>query len=131
MAIPLEIDYRHLSPSPAIESAIRQRVEKLDRFHPKLMSCRVIVDAAHGHHRRGAYSVHVIAQVPGRVLNVSRDHGTGHEDFHVALRDAFDALRRQLEDRARVERGDVKTHLPPASSTSGRSDPVPHATGEG
>lgn len=117
MSIPLEIDYRHLTPSAAIEAAIREKVERLDRFHSKIMGCRVIVDAAHGHHRRGKYSVHLVAQVPGRTLSVSHDQGPGHEDFHVALRDAFDALRRQLEDHARVERGDVKLHaqVPPAS----------------
>lgn len=120
MSIPLEIAYRHLNPSPAIEAAIRERVERLDRFHPKLMGCRVIVDAAHGHHRRGAYSVHVVAQVPGRTVSVSRDHGTGHDDFYVALRDAFDGLRRQLEDYARIERGDVKTHVSSTPSAPGR-----------
>lgn len=110
MSIPLEIDYRHLNPSPAIEAAIRERVKHLDRFHPKLMGCRVVVDAAHGHHRRSPYSVHVVAQIPGRTLSVTQDNGANHEDFYVALRDAFDALRRQLEDCARVERGDVKAH---------------------
>ena len=31
-----------------------------------------------------------------------------HEDAYVALRDAFDAAKRQLEEIARVQRGDVK-----------------------
>lgn len=115
MSIPLEIDYRHLEPSPSIEAAIRERVGRLDRFHPKIMGCRVVVDASHGHHRQSPYSVHIAAQLPGRTLNVSRDRGADHEDFYVALRDAFDALRRQLEDCARVERGDVKTHVVAAS----------------
>jgi ribosome-associated translation inhibitor RaiA len=119
MSIALEIDFRHLPPSPAIEAAIRQRVERLDRFHPKLMSCRVIVDAAHRHQGRGPYSVHLVAQVPGRTLSVSHDRGGDREDFYITLRDAVDALRRQLEDCARVERGDVKTHPSPAAPSPG------------
>jgi cold shock CspA family protein len=33
-----------------------------------------------------------------------------HEDVYVALRDAFNAARRQLEDYVRKRRGKVKTH---------------------
>ncbi len=40
-----------------------------------------------------------------------RDHA--HEDPYVAVRDAFDAAIRQVEDRVRRRRGDVKLHAPP------------------
>jgi cold shock CspA family protein len=33
-----------------------------------------------------------------------------HEDVYIAIRDAFDQVRRELEDHARRQRGDVKTH---------------------
>ena len=42
-----------------------------------------------------------------------RDHA--HEDVFVALRDAFLAARRQLEDHARRMRGAEKAHTPRAS----------------
>jgi hypothetical protein len=32
----------------------------------------------------------------------------------VALRDAFDAIRRRIEDTVRIQRGSVKAHAHPA-----------------
>jgi hypothetical protein len=50
--------------------------------------------------------------VPGKDVVVDRagslDHA--HEDVYVAIRDAFDAAARRLEDHARKMRGDVKNH---------------------
>ncbi|HEY6024273.1 MAG TPA: cold shock domain-containing protein, partial [Pseudolabrys sp.] len=46
-------------------------------------------------------------RVPGHEVVVDRDHD---EDIYVALRDAFNAAARQLEEVARTQRGDVKTH---------------------
>jgi len=46
---------------------------------------------------------------------VGRDRGANHahEDAHVAVRDAFDAARRVLEDHARHSRGEAKLHAVP------------------
>jgi cold shock CspA family protein len=81
------------------------------------MSCRVVVEAQHQHHHKGnLYHVRVDITVPGHELVVSRDpkDHQAHQDVYVAIRDAFDAARRQLEDYARKLRGDVKEHeVPP------------------
>jgi ribosome-associated translation inhibitor RaiA len=45
--------------------------------------------------------------VPGAELVANHAQ---HEDIYVAVRDAFQAITRQLEDHARRLRGDVKTH---------------------
>jgi ribosome-associated translation inhibitor RaiA len=42
--------------------------------------------------------VRIDLKVPGKEIVVNRDHD---EDIYVALRDAFDVARRQLEDHAR------------------------------
>jgi hypothetical protein len=59
--------------------------------------------------------------MPGRELVVSRDPAEhdAYEDVYVAIRDAFDAAKRQVEDQARVARGAVKTHEPPESGPTG------------
>ena len=49
--------------------------------------------------------MHIDLKVPKGDIAVSRDH---HEDIQVALRDAFAAARRKLEDVARRKRGEVK-----------------------
>ena len=113
MQLPLEIAFQNLDPSPAIEAEIRKRAEKLDRFHEHVMRCRVVVEAPHKHQRSGhLYRVLVDVTVPGGefVANRNPEHDHAHEDVYVAIRDAFDAIRRQLEDYARKRRGDVKRH---------------------
>jgi cold shock CspA family protein len=97
--------------SDAIAEDVRQRVADLEHFHGHITGCHVVVEAPHHRHRQGTlYSVHIDLTVPGAELVVSRvrrrDHS--HEDVYVALRDAFGAAARQLEDNLRVRRGKVK-----------------------
>ncbi len=112
-----EITFRGLPSSEALEADIRQKVEKLDRFFPDIMSCRVAVEAQHKHHHQGnLYHVRITLRVPGRELVVGRDpkDHQAHEDAYVAIRDAFDAARRRLEHYAETLRGHIKTHETPA-----------------
>ncbi|MBM3487060.1 MAG: HPF/RaiA family ribosome-associated protein [Alphaproteobacteria bacterium] len=116
MPLTADITFHGLDPSPAIEARIRARVEQLDRFHPRIGRCRVVVEAPHRRHHKGkTYSVRIEAHVAGAVVAVNRDPGKdhAHEDVYVAIRDAFDALDRRLEDHARRKRGEVKTHEAP------------------
>lgn len=103
MQIPLKIDFHGLEPSGFIEQRIRERAAKLPRFYDRIVSCRVTVEAPHHHHRRGnLYAVHIALGVPGGTLIVNRDRGqdAAHADVYVAIRDAFDAAERRLEERS-------------------------------
>lgn len=117
MQQPIQIAFRNLERSPAIEAKILERAQKLDEFYGRIMSCRVVVEAQHKHHRRGNhYQVRVDLTVPGGELVANREPDDHHAytDVYVAIRDAFDAVGRQLEDYARRQRSDVKSHeLPP------------------
>ena len=108
MQIPLQISVKSMRHSAALEQAIREKVAKLDMYYPKLMSCRVAVELAGRHKRHGKQFVaHIDLTVPGGELAVTRQH---NEDLQIALREAFRAARRRLEDYAREQRGDVKRH---------------------
>jgi ribosomal subunit interface protein len=110
MQIPLQITIRGIEHSDALETHIRDKAEKLDEFFDRIMSCRVVVEVPHKHHNQGKqFNVRIDVGVPGSEIVVNRDHA---EDVYVALRDAFDAAKRQLEDYARKIRGDTKTHQP-------------------
>lgn len=104
MIIPLQITARNIDLTEAIKTNIREHAEKLDKFYEKLTSCRVTVDAIP---KRSLYNVHIDMTVPGKELVVRREPNT---DLYLAIRDAFDAARRELEDFARLQRGDVKHH---------------------
>ena len=114
MQIPLQITIRDVEHSEALEAHIRGKVEKLEEFFKHITSCRVVVEVPHKHHHQGKqFNVRIDIGVPGSEIVVNRDHA---EDVYVALRDAFDAAKRQLEDYARKIRGDIKTHEPRRTS---------------
>lgn len=108
MQTPVQIVFHEVAHSPALESLIREKAGKLEVIFPQLMRCHVSIEQPHRHKQQGkAFNVRIAMHVPGGELVVNRDH---HEDVYVALRDAFDAGRRQLEEHAQKMRGEVKHH---------------------
>lgn len=146
MRIPLKITFRDMEPSKAIEETIRERADKLDALYDKIMSCRVTVEAPHRRHHKGkAYVVRIDITVPGGELVVNRapkrlaaakaaraeelevelaeshepsKHGA-HEDIYVAIRDAFNAAGRKVQDYAQKRRGKTKNHESPPARAAG------------
>ena len=110
MKLQLQITTRDIPHSEALESHIRQKAEKLETFYPQIMGCRIVVEVPHKHKTQGnLFNVRLDITVPGKELAVTREP---NEDVYVALRDAFDAAKRQLEDYGRRQRGEVKAHAP-------------------
>ena len=116
MQVPLQVSFRNMPPSPAVEADIRDKAAKLEEFYDRITSVRVVVETPHRQHRQGKlFHVRIDVRVPGRELVVRREpaENRAHEDVHVAVRDDFDAAKRQLEDYVRETRGNVKTHDTP------------------
>jgi len=104
MQIEPVINFRGMDSSEAVTAKIRERLDKLERFHDRILTCHVVVEAPHRHKHKGKiYEVRIDLSVPRGEIVVNREPGAdhAHEDVYVAIRDAFDALRRQLEDYAR------------------------------
>jgi ribosomal subunit interface protein len=125
MQRPLEIRFRQMDPSPAIEARIRKKAAELERFSERITGCRVIVEKEHRHRHKGnLFRVRIEIDAPGKELAVAhtgpRDHA--HEDVYVAIRDAFKAAVRQLEDHVRERGGKVKAHEAPLHGTVRRVD---------
>jgi ribosomal subunit interface protein len=102
--------------TPAIEAAIREKAAKLEQFYDRITSVRVVIETPHRQHRKGKlFHVRIDLRVPGQEIVVSRDPASHHEfeDVYVAIRDAFDGAKRQLEDYARETRHRPKTHEAP------------------
>ena len=137
-SVSVQITFRDLTPPSSAEPEIRRRIDELTRFAPNIMSCRVMVEVPHKHHRHGnRYHVRITAHVPGDEIVVSHQptlHGeerhlaqSAHHkatelaatdrDLYTAIHEAFDLARRQLQDSIRRTRGKVKTHdVPPSGS---------------
>ncbi len=113
MIHPLQITWRDVPKSEALEAEIRAKAEKLDAFYEKVMSCFVTVERSGARHHKGnLFRIRIDIRVPDKEIVVTRDpsENHAHEDVYVTVRDAFDAARRQLQDYARIRRGQVKQH---------------------
>ena len=113
MRLPLQITFRHMAPSPALETRIRELAERLEKFSDQIALCHVVVEGPHGHMHQGErFVVTMDITVPGKEITVrrARPNDPSHEDAYVALRDVFRAARRRLQDYERRRRRDVKTH---------------------
>jgi ribosomal subunit interface protein len=111
--LPLQITFSNMTPSDAIRGRIEELAARLDRFHDRIMSCRVVVRAPNRRQRNGRlYHVSIDLKLPGQEIAINRNppQDRSHEDVYVAIRDAFNALARRIEDAARERRGDIKTH---------------------
>jgi hypothetical protein len=130
--IPTQVTFHGLAHSDEIESDVRERVRELEQFYGRIGRCHVVIEVPHRHRRGGRhFHVHVELTVPdggpivvsheptlyGRLKDVNDE--TPHKGSEidqvrryarVAIREAFDAARRRLEDFAREQRGAVKTH---------------------
>ena len=108
MQIPLQISLHGIKQSDALSKAIREKARKLERYYTRITRCRVVLELSARHKARGKqFAARIDLKVPGGEIAVTRQHD---EDLQVALRDAFEAARRKLEDHAREQRGDVKRH---------------------
>jgi hypothetical protein len=108
MSSPVDVRFRDRESSPALEQFIRRWAAKLGRVHERIAHCEVVIERPHQHQRHGQHvRVRLALGVPGSDIVVSYDQALdgAREDAYVAVRDAFRAARRQLEQQARHLRG--------------------------
>ncbi|MDA3969727.1 MAG: HPF/RaiA family ribosome-associated protein [Desulfobulbaceae bacterium] len=114
MQLPLQITYRNMDSSAAVEADIQGRVDKLEEINSEIISCKVVLEApAKSQQQGGLFKVSIDLSCPeGKVVVNKEPSGKNkaHEDCYVALRDAFRAAGRQLEKYSERRRGEVKTH---------------------
>ena len=114
MSFALHIAFRNMDASDAAEALIRQRAAELEHFAQRISACRVVVDCVHRQNHVGRlYQVHIVLTVPGGTVMVNREATNNHvhDDLQVAIRDAFEAARRQLQGRLRRMEGAEKRRL--------------------
>ena len=116
MQQPVQVTFKEMEHSDAIEAWVLEHAAKLEVFYEPITHCHVVIEAPDRHsHHGGLYRVRLDITVPGDEIVVSHQgpKDQAHEDVYVALRDAFRAARRQLQDSVRKKRGKVKHHEPP------------------
>ncbi len=110
MAIPLQISYRDVQQSDALDALIADEAEKLERYFGNILGCKVLVEHAHEHQRSGApFQARVTLSLPGEDVFVNPpadvdDVLKPFKDPALAVRHAFKKARRQMQDRIRLKR---------------------------
>jgi ribosome-associated translation inhibitor RaiA/cold shock CspA family protein len=131
MQVPLNITFRNVRKSPAIENLVRNQAAKLERVCDHIVSCRIAVEKPQEHQKSGkSFRVRIDVTVPPEhELIVTREAGEGdlHEQLPTVVRDAFGAMRRRLRKLTEKQHGDVKTH--PAHQVGGPSHSTVSRTG--
>jgi ribosomal subunit interface protein len=111
-----EITFKDVPHSDAVEARVREHIAELERYYDRITACRVVLaKITQGQHKGNLYQCRIVILVPGGEIAINRanPNSHAHEDIYVAIRDAFDAARRKLQDHVRKHRGDVKVHEPP------------------
>jgi ribosomal subunit interface protein len=101
--LPVRITVKDIPLSDAVEAKIREKASRLPRYYDRITSCHVTVESPERRHHKGKlYNVHVQLHVPGDEIVITREPS---EDLYVAIRDAFEAAKRQLREYAEKRRG--------------------------
>lgn len=114
--LPLQITFRGIESSEAVEARIRSKVDELERLFHHLINCRVVIELANSRHHKGkTYNARIYVGVPGQEIVVTNDHpkDQGHEIIYDAIADAFQAAEKRLKTYAAKLEGDVKSHEVP------------------
>lgn len=120
MTIPVQIQFHGLDASPALQASALEHAHKLETWATDIIACRVEIDLEQKHKHQGRpYGVRIDLTLPGHELVVNR---VRHEDVYVAVREAFDDMKRQLEDLVRRRRGQEKQHAVPLHGEIVRMD---------
>jgi len=116
MPVLLQVTLRDMPHSDAVEAVIRRKVAGLERVYARITAVRATVEAPHHHHLQGnLFTVKLDVTLPGGEIVVNREHA---EDVYVALRDAFQAARRQLIEQAERGQGANRPSRPRRSVTA-------------
>jgi ribosomal subunit interface protein len=95
----LEISFRDIGHSDAIEQNIREKASKLSSTFDDITSIRAVVAMPHNHSNKGRLA-HVSLEVglPGETIAITHDHHDNpeHENMYVAVRDAFEKAQRKV-----------------------------------
>ncbi len=132
MTLPLQVTFRNMKHSDEVEDWIREEVEKLETFYHRIIGCRVAIEVPHRHHKKGKpLHVRIDLTLPGKEIVVKREpvvlrrapvNGEAalasmrralqslHGDLQLVIHDAFKSAARRVQDFARRQRGEVKSH---------------------
>ena len=111
----IEVHFHGIEKSEAIEKKVREKVTKLAKHFGAMTRCRVVLEAPHRSPEKPKnFQIKIEISLPRRrpiVVRHEREGSHAHEELPLAIRDAFEAALRRLDDlgcksvRVKQERG--------------------------
>lgn len=101
----MEVSFRNMDPSPALESFAHRQAAKLTNICDRIERCEVVIERPHQHQHVHARVTVVVPDLDAVVSdnNSPEDaYDDAYDDAYFTVRDAFRAARRKLV--ARVQR---------------------------
>lgn len=106
--LPIQITIRDMPPSPALNALIRKNIKKLHKIYQRIIRCHVVVEFAQKNQHQGkVFNVRIDVTVPGKEFASTNKR---NESAHIAIRESFQAMKRQLEEHVRKRNGKQKNH---------------------
>jgi hypothetical protein len=99
-SLPLTLTFHHIDRSGALEERARKLGSRLGRFSGGITRFHMVLEGPGGGRDGGApFCVKIDLTVPGAHIHADSLHadGRGHKDIYLALRDAFNNAKRQLQ----------------------------------
>jgi ribosome-associated translation inhibitor RaiA len=111
----LQIAFKNLDSSKFVEKLIRERVERLQRFHPNITGASIVVEVPHrsAEGAKTPVGIRVEIDVPGHNTIVAKGEQDRREmkgDTSAIVNRVFEAAERQLEQTAAIMNREVKSH---------------------
>ncbi len=104
MSIPLEISFHGLEKSEAAEARIRDKFERLHQHFDRITHARVVVETPRRHTAAAkVFQVKIEIGLPGQKPLIVRHDPPAEQtrtDIAIAIRDAFAAAQRRLDEMA-------------------------------
>lgn len=102
----VHIEGQHLEILPEWREKIEEELTRVQKhsFAP-ILHARVALIGT-GHHRHGAFEIHLVAALPGATLTVTRQGG----QVLPLIVEAFDVLDRRLEEDSHIRQQKMKAH---------------------
>lgn len=111
MDMPVTLSSRNFELTDADRDLIGRHLDDLAKLYDHIIRFEVVLETPHRHHATGhPYHFRIRIFVPGDDVNVTFQ---SDKEFPIALREAFGAARRKLQDYVRLTRGKVKRHESP------------------
>ncbi|QEY14626.1 ribosome-associated translation inhibitor RaiA [Cellvibrio sp. KY-GH-1] len=97
----VDVVYRDLDSSAALNDIITKKLEKLNRYTDQIVHSRVVLDIPHNHKHKGKqFRASIELDIKGHPVAITQDD----ESIHVAVRDAFSSAERKVKQLAARQR---------------------------